>query len=123
MKMSELVILVLVIALFSTSFFGVYNLLSKEKIIFSIQETYQMLCFINSDFIAKSREEYFLSKINKEDWLLFIKNYFSLDTIQLNEKIKNESYLYSLQFSINGEVYLINYAGRFNEKNSLYERR
>lgn len=121
MKLSEMYMLSIVFILVSTSLFNTYNLLEKEKMIMSIQKTHQMICFINSDFIAKCQSDYFFSKHNQEEWLLFIKNYFSLDEIELKESLKNNKCLYALKFSLHDENYLINYVGSLNEKNKVYE--
>ena len=121
MKLSEMYMLAIAFTLVSTSLFGTYNLLEKEKTIMSIQKNHQMICFINSDFVAKCKSDYFFSKHNQEEWLLFIKNYFSLDEIELKESLKNNKCLYALKFSLHDENYLINYVGSLNEKNKVYE--
>jgi len=116
MKLLEMIFVVAVICLFASSFFGGFALLEKEKLYLDFLKKYEAVVFIDQDFKAKSKMGYFLSPELKDEWMLFIENYFSLESIRFFETSKGRKFCYDLEFFLSGEKYTIKYAGRLDEK-------
>lgn len=79
----------------------------------TFKQKYLMLHFINEDFKKKCHSRYFMKDSHKNDWLVFIQNYFSLEKIQLDILEKDKKFLFLLEFYIGEEKFQIKYAERF----------
>lgn len=116
MKILEIIFALITMLLFTSSLYGGFNLIEKEKQIIELQEKHEMLKFINNDFHAKCDADYFHSHKAQKEWLDFIKNYFAIDVLKLIVFEKEESFIYALEIFFRGEKYKMKYARRIYEK-------